>query len=475
MDHSHHHHHTSEHHDTVKETALDRAIQGHLHAHTKESYDKHSGHHTEDFLKRFWICLILTIPVLALSHMIQQWFGFDLRFNGDKYLLLLLGSVIYFYGGMPFFKGMLSEIKYNNIGMMTLIAVAISVAFFYSVAVVFGLQGMDFFWELATLIDIMLLGHWLEMRSTMAASNALQSLVALLPSVVHVERNGSVIDVDVKALKHNEVAIIKPGEKMPADGIIIEGNSFVNESMLTGESVPVRKEKDDRVIAGAVNGDGSLKIKVTGTGEESYFNKVITLVQSAQSAKSNTQSLADKVAKWLTIISLVVGVATFIVWYINHDLAFALERMVTVMVTSCPHALGVAIPLVVAISTTVSATHGLLIRNRTAFENAGKLTTIIFDKTGTLTKGSHEVQKVISQSDYSYDEILQYVAAVQQQSEHYIARGIVRKLKEKNLNLWRVSDFKYDQGIGVSGVVNGKQIIAAGPNYFNNQKQALPV
>ena len=192
MDHSHHHHHTSEHlhHDTVKETALDRAIQGHLHAHTKESYDKHAGHHTGDFLKRFWICLILTIPVLAFSHMIQQWFGFHIAFAGDKYVLLLLGSVIYFYGGMPFFKGMVSEIKDGAIGMMTLVAIAISVAFFYSVAVVFGLKGMDFFWELATLIDIMLLGHWLEMRSTMAASNALQSLVALLPSVVHVERNG---------------------------------------------------------------------------------------------------------------------------------------------------------------------------------------------------------------------------------------------------------------------------------------------
>ena len=472
-----HHHHTPEHlhHEPVKETAHDAVMKGHSHAHAKESHDKHAGHHTEDFLKRFWICLILTIPVLALSHMIQQWFGFDLSFSGDKYLLLLLGSIIYFYGGMPFFKGMISEIKYSNIGMMTLVALAISVAFFYSVAVVFGLKGMDFFWELATLIDIMLLGHWLEMRSTMAASNALQSLVALLPSVVHVERNGSVIDVDVKELKHNEIAIIKPGEKIPADGIIIEGNSFVNESMLTGESVPVKKKKDDKVIAGAVNGDGSLKVKVTGTGEDSYLNKVITLVQSAQSAKSNTQNLADRVAKWLTIISIVAGVVTFIVWNVNHDLAFALERMVTVMVTSCPHALGVAIPLVVAISTTASATHGLLIRNRTAFEKARKLTTIIFDKTGTLTKGSHEVQKVIAQStSYTSDEILQYVASVQQHSEHYIARGILKKLKEKNLPLWQSTDFKYIQGIGVSAIVNGKQVIAAGPNYFNNQKQALP-
>ena len=473
-----HHNMQDEHHSMRHEhhhTASNESHTHHKKANHQAGYDKHAGHHTGDFLRRFWLCLILTIPVLALSRMIQQWFGFHIAFNGDKYLLLLLGTVIYFYGGMPFFKGMVSEIRDKAIGMMTLVALAISVAFSYSVAVVFGLQGMDFFWELATLIDIMLLGHWLEMRSTMAASSALQSLVALLPSVVHVERNGSVLDVDVKDLKHNEIAIIKPGEKMPADGVIMEGTSFVNESMLTGESVPVRKEKDAKVIAGSVNGDGSLKIKVTGTGEDSYLNKVITLVQSAQSAKSNTQNLADKVAKWLTIVSLVVGVTTFIVWYISHDLAFALERMVTVMVTSCPHALGVAIPLVVAISTTASATHGLLIRNRTAFENARKLTTIIFDKTGTLTKGSHEVQKVISKSGYSGGEISQYVAAVQQQSEHYIARGIVRKLKERSLDLWQTLDFKYNQGIGVSGVVNGKQIVAAGPNYFNNQKQALPV
>lgn len=448
----------------------------HSASHTNmEMHDKHAGHHTGDFLKRFWICLILTIPVLVLSHMIQQWFRFQINFKGDNYILLFLGSVIYFYGGMPFFKGMISEIKDKAIGMMTLVAIAISVAFFYSVAVVFGLQGMDFFWELATLIDIMLLGHWLEMRSTMAASNALQSLVALLPSIVHLERNGTVTDVDVKELKKDDIAIIKPGEKIPADGVVVEGSSYVNESVLTGESVPVKKENDAKVIAGAINGDGSLKIRVTGTGEDSYLNKIITLVQSAQNAKSNTQNLADKVAKWLTIISIVVGVATFIVWYANHDLAFALERMVTVMVTSCPHALGVAIPLVVAISTTASAMHGLLIRNRTAFENARKLTTIIFDKTGTLTKGSHEVQKVISQSDkYSCDDILQYVAAVQQQSEHYIARGILRKLKEKNLQLKQSSDFKYLQGIGVSGIVNGKKVVAGGPNYFTQANKPVP-
>jgi Cu2+-exporting ATPase len=473
MDHSHHHHEEQEQHEP--QASHDHNITTKEFSHDHSMHDKHARHHTHDFLKRFWICLAVTIPVLLLSHIIQRWSGFEIMFTGDKYVLLLLSTFIYVYGGMPFLKGLLSEVKDNAIGMMTLVAVAITVAFIYSVAVVFGLKGMDFFWELATLIDIMLLGHWLEMRSQMTASNALRSLVALLPSNVHVERNGEVVDVNIKQLRRDDVAIIKPGEKIPADGIVIEGISFVNESMLTGESVPLKKETDTKVIAGAVNGDGSLKIKVTGAGTDSYLNKVITLVQSAQNAKSRTQNLADKVAKWLTVISLVVGVITFIAWYLHHDLAFALERMVTVMVTSCPHALGVAIPLVVAISTTASATHGLLIRNRTAFENARKLTTIIFDKTGTLTKGSHEVQQIISTSNqYSSNEILQYVAAVQQHSEHYIARGILKAVKEKNLQLWKSSDFTYLQGIGVSGKINGKAVVAAGPNYFTKENNPLP-
>ena len=468
--HHHHEHHVQEHHTKHQHHTVTKGV-----SHDYSAHDKHDGHHTHDFLKRFWICLVVTVPVLLLSHMIQQWFGFELVFAGDKYILLLLSSFIYFYGGMPFLKGLVSEVRDNAIGMMTLVAVAISVAFIYSVAVVFGLPGMDFFWEFATLIDIMLLGHWLEMRSQMAASNALQSLVALLPANVHVEKNGEVIDIDIQQLKKEDVAIIKPGEKIPADGVVIDGSTFVNESMLTGESVPVKKEKNSKVIAGAINGDGSLRIRVTGTGKDSYLNKVITLVQSAQNTKSRTQNLADKVAKWLTVISLFVGIITFIVWYINHDLAFALERMVTVMVTSCPHALGVAIPLVVAISTTASATHGLLIRNRTAFENARRLTTVIFDKTGTLTKGSHEVQNIISTSDqYSANDILQYVAAIQQHSEHYIARGILKVLKEKNLELWQSADFTYLQGIGVSGIVKEKMVVAAGPNYFTKDKKALP-
>ena len=460
-----HHHQNHDHHSESDSSAA--------------GFDKHAGHHTPDFLKRFWISLALTVPVLLLSHMIQQWLGFTIAFNGDKYVLLVLGSIIYFYGGMPFFKGFLGEVKAGAIGMMTLVALAITVAYVYSVAVVFGLPGMDFFWELATLIVIMLLGHWLEMRSQMAASKALQSLVALLPNDVTVEQNGSPVKIKLEQLKNGDTVIIRPGEKVAADGLIVEGSSYLNESMLTGESVPVRKESGGKVIAGSINGDGALKIKATGVGKDSYLNKVINLVQDAQAAKSNTQNLADKVAKWLTIVAIVVGVGTFAYWYITMgDLAFALERMVTVMVTACPHALGVAIPLVVAISTTLSATNGLLIRNRTAFETTRKLSTIIFDKTGTLTKGSHTVQKIIPLTEhYSENDLLQYAASVQQNSEHHIAKGIMQTLSEKKLELWKSDSFRYMQGIGVTGIVNGKSVVAAGPNYFvqnNKQVPAIP-
>ncbi len=441
-----------------------------------EEHDAHKGHHIEDFLKRFWICTAISLPVLLLSHMIQQWVGIKLDFEGDKYVLLLLGSFIYFYGGMPFLRGLFNELKRAEPGMMTLIAVAISAAYVYSVAIVFGLPGMDFFWELATLIDIMLLGHWLEIRSGMAASRALESLVALLPSVVHLEKNGKVVDTTLQDLERNDIVHIRPGEKIPADGRIIEGDSYINESMLTGESLPIKKSVNDNLIGGAINGDGFLKIRVTGTGKESYLHKIVSMVQTAQGVKSQTQNLANKVARWLTLFSLSVGLMTFIVWLVNgSSLSFALERMVTVMVTSCPHALGVAIPLVVSVSTSLAATHGLLIRNRTAFENARNITTVIFDKTGTLTKGSHEVQQILSlDSQYTSDEILQYAASVQQYSEHYIARGILNKLKQKQLPLLPSGTFYYMQGIGVSATVNDKKVVIAGPNYFRERQINIP-
>jgi Cu2+-exporting ATPase len=466
-----HHHHNGHDHNAME-------MEGHHHKQQDSTggHDEHAGHHTADFLKRFWVCIIVTIPILLLSHMIQLWLGFTITFPGDKYVLLLLSTFIYCYGGWPFLTGLVRELKSGNPGMMTLVAVAITTAYIYSTAVVFGLKGMDFFWELATLIDIMLLGHWLEMKSQMAASRALESLVQLLPAVVHVEQDGQAKDIPLKDLKNNDTILIKPGEKVPADGLVLEGASNVNESMLTGESVPVSKEKGAKVIGGAVNGDGVLKVQVTGVGSDSYLNKVIDMIQSAQRTKSQTQNLANTVAKWLTIVSISVGVITFVVWLTaGKELSFALERMVTVMVTACPHALGVAIPLVVAISTTLSAVHGLLIRNRTAFENARKLTLIIFDKTGTLTKGTHEVQQVLPlNNQFTADQLLQYTAAVQQNSEHHIAQGTLRKLKDKGLELWKSTDFKYMQGMGVTGTVNGKQVVAAGPNYFKQEDIRLP-
>ena len=467
-------HHHGTHHQASQITgraAVEKSQNG-----PHDTHDEHMGHHTEDFLRRFWICLILTLPVLLLSEMIQHWFGFHLDFSGRGYVLLGISLIIFIYGGKPFLQGMVREIRSSNPGMMTLIGVAITVAFLYSTAVVFGLKGMDFFWELATLIDIMLLGHYFEMRSQMAASRALESLVALLPAQVHVQRNGSFTDIPLSELQQGDTILIKPGEKVAADGRILEGRTSINESMLTGESLPVKKQTSDRVIGGSINGDGSIQVQVTGTGKESYLQKVINMIEGAQAAKSKTQNLAHRVARWLTYISLIAGIGTFIFWYSEaQNVAFALERMVTVMVTSCPHALGVAIPLVVAISTSQAAIHGLLIRNRTAFEDSRKLSLIIFDKTGTLTEGAHQVNQIISlHPEYTEDDILRFAGALQQNSEHYIAKGVLKALQSKNLELWPSEDFHYLPGIGVRGKVKGRAIVAAGPNYFNGHHVQMP-
>lgn len=436
---------------------------------THEGHDEHShqDHHRmmiADFKRRFWVSLILTLPVLLLSPMIQNWLGLDWSFSGDKYILFTLSSIIYFYGGYPFLKGFIEEIGKKAPGMMTLIAVAISAAYLYSSAVVFGLEGKTFFWELATLIVVMLLGHWLEMRSVLGASKALEALAALMPDEAHLVHDDHVIKVKVSELKTGNIILIKPGEKVPADGIIIEGESDLNESMLTGESKPVSKSKGAEVIGGAINGSGAIKVKVKGTGDDTYLSKVIKMVQDAQGQKSKTQRLADKAAFWLTIIALVVGFGTFAIWlFMGKELSFALERMVTVMVISCPHALGLAIPLVAAISTSISAKNGLLIRNRTAFENARNISTIVFDKTGTLTKGSHEVVRIVSVSEsYNQNDILKYAASVESPSEHHISKGLQRRAKAENLNLLKVKDFEYQSGIGVNGKVNGKKLQAGG-------------
>lgn len=445
-------------------------------SHEKNGHDKHAGHNVADFWKRFLICSIISVPVLLLSHMLQKWLGIQFTFPGDKYVLAILSTFIFIYGGYPFLKGLYDEVKDKAIGMMTLIGVAISVAWAYSLAVTFGLSGMDFYWEMATLIDIMLIGHYFEMKSVMGASRSLELLVKMMPSEAHLLKNGIAEDVQISQLKKEDIVLVKPGEKVPVDGIVIEGESYLDESMLTGESKPVKKEKESRVIGGAINGNGSLTIQVLYTGKDSYLNKVVKLVEDAQKTKSKTQNFADRAAKILTFVALAGGAITLVVWLLlGFSFVFALERMVTVMVISCPHALGLAVPLVVAISTSLSAQKGLLIRNRTAFENSRLITTVIFDKTGTLTRGSHDLQDiVILDKQLNEKELIRLAAGLEQHSEHYIAQGLIRKTKEYKITIPKAEKFNYLPGQGLEGIVEGKNITIAGPNYLRTQNILNP-
>jgi len=431
-----------------------------------------------DFRKRFYAVLVLTVPVLLLSTMIQHWLNLPISFPGSQYVLLALSSIVFFYGGWPFLTGWWDEMKTWNPGMMTLIGFAITVAYLYSVATVLGLNGMDFFWELATLILVMLLGHWIEMKSVAGASRELELLVQLMPSEAHiVQEGGHVMDVKTDSLKAGDIILVKPGEKVAADGMIAEGDSFLNESMLTGESKPVHKIKGDKVIAGAINGNGVIKVAVQHGQEDSYLSKVIKLVDDAQKAKSRTQLLADTAARWLTIIALLTGIATFAYWFIDgKGLSFAIERMVTVIVICCPHALGLAVPLVVAKSTALSAKNGLLIKNRTAFENSRRITTLVFDKTGTLTVGKFEVVRYLALSNkFPADNIIQLAAAVEKGSEHPIATGILHKADELRLPLSGASETQAITGKGITGVVDGKKVAVVSPQYITEKLGATDV
>ena len=454
------------------------------HSKMQKGHDQHMGmsehdHHSmmiADFKKRFYIVLALTIPIMLLSTMIQHFMGVNWQFPGSSYILFALSSVVFVYGGWPFLTGLVDEVKAKNPGMMFLIGFAITVAYSYSVAIVFGLKGMDFFWELATLILIMLLGHWIEMRSVMGASNELELLVQLMPADAHMVMPDGVRDVKTDTLKENDIILIKPGEKVAADGIILEGESYLNESMLTGESKPVQKVKGDKVIAGSINGNGSFKVTVSHAAKDSYLSQVVKLVDDAQKSKSQTQLLADTAAKWLTVIALVTGIGTFVYWYLTgQTLAFAMERMVTVIVICCPHALGLAVPLVVAKSTALSAKHGLLIKNRTAFEDARKITTIVFDKTGTLTVGKFEVSKIISlDKSLKENEIIRLASALEQKSEHPIATGILQKVKDLAIKIPATENFNALTGKGVEATVEGKKILVVSPGYLKENKIAIP-
>lgn len=437
------------------------------------AHDHHGAHdHTAmvaDFRRRFWICLVLSVPVLATDHMLQNWFGLGfLRFPGDQIVQFVLSTIVFIYGGWPFLTGIVRELSTRRPGMMTLIAMAISVAYFYSAAVVFGLAGMPLFWELVTLIDIMLLGHWIEMKSVMGASAALEKLVRLMPADAHkVEEDGSIRETPVTELRRGDRVLIKPGEKIPTDGEVVEGRSSVNESMLTGESRPVSKDVGEQVIGGAINGEGAITVRVNRTGDETYLAQVIELVRRAQESRSRTQDLANRAALYLTIIAITVGGLTLIVWLtLGSTIAFAIERTVTVMVIACPHALGLAVPLVVAVSTAIAAGTGLLIRDRTAFESARNLQAVVFDKTGTLTEGRFGVTDIIPLADETEERVLSLTASLESQSEHPIALGIVKSAQERGISFPQPKDFQAIPGRGAEAVVDGIRLRVVSPGYL---------
>ncbi len=396
---------------------------------------------------------------------------------GAGYVVFLLATILYFVGGWPFLSGLVKELKEKSPGMMTLIGMAITVAYGYSTAVTFGLPGMPFYWELATLIAIMLAGHWIEMTSVVGASAALEKLARLMPSEAHRKEGETIKDIPLSHVENGDLLIVKPGEKIPADGRIHEGGGYVDESMLTGESRPVRREKGDRLIGGSINGDSSITIKVDGVGEHAYLSKIITMVREAQQVKSKTQKLSDRAARYLTIAAITIGIATLVSWLlVGYDLQFAITRMATVMIITCPHALGLAIPLVVSVSTAKSAQHGLLIRNRTAFEQARKIDTIVFDKTGTLTKGTFTVTDVTSTDTgtYSKMEVLRLAASVEAHSEHPIGKASLDMQPPKALNcpLWTKS--RQSRGRASAGTSMVRQFwLPALPMHVNSASTSL--
>ncbi len=436
----------------------------------QEARHDHHEMMVADFRKRFFISLILMFPILFLSPMIQMFMNVDFRFAGDSYLLFGLSSILFFYGGKPFISGARDEYRNRSPAMMMLIALAITTAYVYSVLTVFYLKGNDFFWELATLIVIMLLGHWIEMKSIVGASKALEELVKLMPETAHlIGRNGEIEDVPAKSLKAGNTVLIKPGEKVPIDGLVYEGSSSVNESMITGESVPVDKAKGDEIIGGSINGDGILKFEVSRVGDDTFLSQVIKIVREAEASKSNTQRLADIAAKWLFYIAVTAGAMTFLFWItLSKDLNFAMERAVTVIVISCPHALGLAAPLVTAVSASIGAQRGLLIRDRAAFENARKINAMVFDKTGTLTEGKFGITDIVEET-VTKDELIALAYSVEIHSEHLIAKGIVSEGMKRELERIEVSDYRNITGQGLEAKVGGRAIKIVGPGYMRSQ------
>lgn len=464
-------HQETHHHSTPPASFTSSAHTEHRAAHHAEHHDH--GAMVADFRRRFWVSLALTIPILALSPMIQDWLGLAerLAFPGSPYVLFGLSTVVYLYGGWPFLRGLSDELRRLQPGMMTLISLAVSVAYVYSSAVVFGLAGQVFFWELATLIDVMLLGHWIEMKSVMGASGALDALVRLMPTEAHrLGAGGAIEEVPVAELQPGDRVLVKPGEKIPTDGLIVEGCSSLNESMLTGESKPVSRREGDEAIGGAVNGEGALTLEIRKTGAETYLARVIDMVRQAQASRSRAQDLANRAAQWLTYIALTAGALTLAAWLVlGESFEFALERTVTVMVITCPHALGLAVPLVVAVSTSLAALNGLLIRNRAAFERARNLQAIVFDKTGTLTEGRFGVSDLVPIAEPDETELLRLAASLERPSEHPIALGIVRAAEERGLRLGQATEFRNLTGRGAEARIDGRPIRVVSPGYVREQ------
>lgn len=438
-------------------------------------HDKHAGHSVAMFRDKFWLSLLLTIPVLAYSEMIQHWLGFaPPNFAGSQYIPFVFSTIIFFYGGLVFLKSAYGELKAGQPGMMTLISLAIVTSYVYSVATQFFIAGETFFWELATLVTIMLLGHWLEMASVAKAEGALDAISQLLPDKAEKLVGGKPQPLLVSELMVGDIVLVRPGARIPIDGVIASGNSSVDEAAITGESKPVGKSAGDEVIAGTGNQDGSLTVKVTRLGDDTALAGIMRLVAEASKSKSSTQILADKAAFWLTIIAVVAAVLTFVFWLIEKDAGFALERTVTVLIIACPHALGLAIPLVVSISTALSARNGLLVRRRLALETARELDWVLFDKTGTLTAGEHGVTDIWPAKGYSEKDVLQIAASLEQHSEHIIGRGIVRKADERGMKLSEITDFKALPGLGVQAKLGGKTYTAAGYRFVTENSLTVP-
>ena len=462
----HDHHHTMPHGVEAPGTGHDQhGGTGHAGHAEPGAHDRHEGHSVAMFRDKFWITLLLSIPTLLWSGMVQHMFGFSApTFPGSEYVPALFGTAVYVYGGLVFVKGGLQELRDRKPGMMTLISLAITVAFVFSLAVTLGYPGEALWWELASLVTIMLLGHWIEMRSISQASGALRELAKLLPSTTQRIVGETIEDVPISVLREGDVVLVRPGASVPADGIVLSGKSDVNESMITGESVPVAKVEAAKVVAGTVNGSGSLRVTVTGTGERTALANIMRLVEQAQTSRSRAQALADRAAFVLTIVAVVTGALTFVMWLaVGATGAFAVERLVSVLVIACPHALGLAVPLVAAISTSLGAQSGLLVRDRRGLEEARNLTTVVFDKTGTLTRGEFRVVDIATDGSLSADEALRIAAAVERDSEHTIAQGIVKSAEEKNLSVPKADQFEAIPGHGVKAVVEATEFYMGGP------------